>query len=76
MYGTTTVNNLEIVGNIQYQNNMLTLQGLSSSTPLYTADSTNTTNSIAFGLTIVLVLLFLIAIGLMYNSMNSKKPWL
>lgn len=33
-------------------------------------------SSISFGLTIIIVLLFTIFTGYLYNSVNSKKPWL
>lgn len=33
-------------------------------------------STISFGLTIIIVILFTIFIGYMYNSINAKKPWL
>ena len=39
MYGTTTVNNLEILGNITYQGNMLTFCGQSTTSPCITSSN-------------------------------------
>jgi len=72
MYGTTTVNNLEIIGNIYYQGKMLTYLGTASSSPIYVQDSGN----ISIGLGIITTILFLMVVGFMYNNMTRKKPWL
>jgi len=69
MYGTTTVNDLNVIGHIYLNGQMLTLQGTASSSPLYTQDSGN----LSLGLAIIIVILFLMVVGFMYNNMKQKK---
>lgn len=71
MYGTTTVNNLEIEGNLFYNGHMLTLCGESTSTPCIVQDAGNMT----FGLGIVIFFMALMFGAVVFNAIKKKRPW-
>jgi hypothetical protein len=71
MYGTTTVNNLEIEGNLFYNGHMLTLCGETTSTPCIVQDAGN----VSFGLAIIIVLLMVAFTAFVYNTQFKKRSW-
>lgn len=71
MIGTTTVNNLEIEGNLFYNGHMLTLCGETTSTPCIVQDAGN----VSFGLAVIVVLLMVAFTAYVYNAQTTKKPW-
>lgn len=71
MIGTTTVYNLDIQGALYYNGHMLSMCGNSTSSPCITQDSGN----ISLGLAIIIVVLFLMVVGFIFNNISKKKPW-
>jgi len=72
MYGTTTVNNLEIIGNITYQGHMLTYLGLSSSSPVFVNTGISYWDWLFVSIIIIFMLSFLVW-GYLWSPFKTKK---